>query len=272
MNGTRRTLVMAAGGLMAGLMDAQAGETPSLAALTAAGLDPLTVYRQMFASTADRATCCWWYFGTMARDIPDVGRVATAQVETLMVYRTEAIDADGFHMPWREVGVFRDIASGAPATQWFDPVTATTEPRRPAFEDGPGRYTIRRSGQGLALALDQAHATIHGVAVGAAIAGDRLCLTQTEDKARALVSTAPATVRTTLKIYASLAAIRSGAADVAAAGFYSVKARDSGALFVSGLMQKAAPDAKISPVGWERMKAAYPDFFRDDRVAPRWDA
>jgi len=107
--------------------------------------------------------------------------------------------------------------------------------------------------------------------VGASIAGDRVCLVHMEDKTRVVAAggTAP-TNTTTFKIYASLSELKGGAASVAATGFYGVKNRDTGKVFVNGLTFKAGLDEKVNPIAWERIKAAHPAFFKGDRLAPEW--
>jgi hypothetical protein len=271
MNQDRRNLVKAGAAALAiagnGSAALAAPPAPSVTALTAAGLDPMTTYRRMFADLRDGSECCWWYFGTLPTNVEDVGAVATAQVDTLMAYRVENAGAGAFKVHWTEVGVFRDIATGAVATPWFNPITGKDDPRRAHFADGPATYTIRKDGSGLAIALEQARATIKGVVVTANVTDDRVCLTQFEDKVRAMGSGPAMDVRTTLKIYASLAALQQPGDAVSARGFYSVRVLNTGATTVSGLMQKARMDEPLNPVAWERMRAAYPAFFDGPRVA-----
>ena len=57
---------------------------------------------------------------------------------------------------------------------------------------------------------------------------------------------------------------------VAATGFYGVRNRDTGKVFVNGLMHKAAPDDRVNPIAWSRIKAAFPAFFDGERLAPAW--
>ncbi len=271
MNRDRRALLKSAGVLAFGAAasPAAAATTPSTAALTAAGLDPLATYRRMFASGANGAECLWWYFGFQPIDVPDVGPVPTGQVATLMGYLTEDQGRDAVAIHWREVGAFRDIATGAAATPWPNPITGAVDQRRPGMEDGPGLYTVRKSGSGITVALDQARATIKDVRIDATVVGDRVCLTQNEDKERTFGGNTQA-IRTTLKIYASLADLRGKAADVPARGFYSVLLPATGKYSVTGIMEKTAMNDKRDPIAWERMKAAYPGYFKGDRFAPDW--
>ena len=271
MNRDRRSLLRSAGALALGVAatPVTAATPPSTAALSAAGLDPFATYRRMFASAANGAECLWWYFGFQPIDVPDVGPVPTGQVATLMGYLTEDLGPDALAIHWREVGAFRDIATGAPATPWPNPITGAADQRRPGMEDGPGKYTLRKAGNGIAVVLDQARATIKGVQVDAAVVGDRVCLTQSEDKERTFGGNTQA-IRTTLKIYASLTHLRGSAADVPARGFYSVLIPATGKYAVTGIMEKTAMDEKRDPVAWERMKAAYPGYFKGDRFAPDW--
>jgi hypothetical protein len=147
-------------------------------------------------------------------------------------------------------------------------MTGRTDARRSVFQDGPAHYHIRRAPTGVDIVLTQPGAVVKGVAVAASIDGARVCLTQSEDKVRSIGSGDPFTIRTTLQIYADLADLRGGAREVKASGFYSVRLPARGTYFVTGLMQKAAPDEKLNPMAWERLRVAYPSFFKGDRAAP----
>ena len=100
-----------------------------------------------------------------------------------------------------------------------------------------------------------------------------MCLTHFEDKTRLQASQPPPpTNRTVFKIYASLADLKSGTPSVQAHGFYGVKNRDTGKIFVNGLMRKATLDEKVNPIAWSRLKSAHPTFFSGDRLAPKWES
>lgn len=237
------------------------------------GMDLYAVYRKMFSSTADDAVCCWWYLGTSRTDVPDIGQVATSQVETCMIYKTQNVGADSVKVSWKEIGVFRDIATGELPGPWLNPETGKTEPRRASLEDGPAHYTVSRRSGGVHIDLDQAHARVQAVVARFSVKDGQVCITQTEDKIRQVDTPKPLPIRTVLKIYASLADLQvPGAASVKASGFYYAGATDPAikGFSVNGLMQKAAVDEKLNPVGWERMRVAYPAFFKGNRVDPSW--
>jgi hypothetical protein len=236
-------------------------------ALTAQGLDPLDVYRRMFA-TADSQTGCYWCFaGALPVDIDEVGTVSFVQEETFRAQKTEDVGVDGFYLDWREAGVFRDIETGEVAKSFYNPDTAKRADLGHLHHD-PARFTVRRNGDGIALTLDTPGITLQGITVAAAIIDDRVSLTQTEYKLNRNIGAKLQCA--TLKIYSSLAALKGRSPSVAAQGFYSVRIVDTGKTFVSGLMQKAAPDEKINPLAWDRIRGVYPEFFDGDRIQTRW--
>ena len=248
--------------------------TPEELPAELSGLDLYTVYRKMFSSTANDAKCCWWYFGTSKANVPDIGLVPTTQVETCMVYKTEDLGPASVNVYWKEVGAFRDIATGELPGPWLNPETGKQEPRRVSFEDGPAHYTISRREGGLHIDLDQAHAKVQSVTARFTVANGRVCITQTEDKVREVDTPQPNPIRTVLKIYASLDELKQpGKTTVKSSGFYTAGSTQPDKLWwsVNGLMQKAAVDEKLNPIGWERMRKAYPAFFRGDRVDPSWN-
>lgn len=237
------------------------------------GMDLYALYRKMFSSTADDAVCCWWYLGNSRMDVPDIGNVSTSQVETCMIYKTQNVGADSVKVSWKEIGVFRDIATGELPGPWLNPETGKTEPRRVSLEDGPAHYTVSRAHGGVHIDLDQTHARVQAVSALFSVNDGRVCITQTEDKIRQVDTPEPLPIRTVLKIYASLADLQvPGVASVKASGFYYAGTTDPAikGFSINGLMQKAAVDEKLNPIGWQRMRAAYPTFFKGDRVDPAW--
>ncbi len=252
---------------------AQATQAFSLAPLRALGLDPLAVYIRMFASMARGAECAWWFMGALPRDVPDVGPVDVIQEETVRVHRTARVTADRVDFQWKEVGVFRDIVTGENPPRRFDPVTGTSTPGATLLGGGAdaARIAVERAGDGLAVRMDIAGNQPGNVRIGATIEGNRVCLTHLEDKTRANPKGGMAPTNTTsFKIYANLSDLQGTAPSVAATGFYGVRNRDTGKVFVNGLMHKAAPDDRVNPIAWSRIKAAFPAFFDGERLAPDW--
>ena len=251
-----------------------AAETFSVAPLKVAGLDPLEVYAKVFGSLTPGSECAWWYMGALPRDVPDVGPVDTIQEETVRVHRTDIVKPGQVDFIWREVGVFRDIRSGENPPARFDPVTAKTATAGTLLGGGktPARISALKDGNGLKVSHTITGQKTEMVAVSASIEGDRVCITHFEEKTRIVQNGPPApTNRTVHKAYASLADLKSGAPSVPASGFYGVKVRDTGKIFVNGLMHKAAMDERVNPIAWERLKVAHPTFFKGDRLAPAWD-
>ena len=131
MRTNRRHLVQSALGLSAvvgfgNFSAALAAEASSVAALKAAGLDPLEAYARMFATTTKGAEVAWWLEGALPRDIEDVGAVDTIQEETVRIHRTESYGSGKLEFIWKEVGVFRDIRTGENPPERFDPVSGVT--------------------------------------------------------------------------------------------------------------------------------------------------
>jgi hypothetical protein len=278
MDENRRNLlkagVMLAPAAILGLSAAASAEERSgAAALTALGLDPYVVYRKMFSSMVPGAAFCWWYLGATTTPVEGLGNVATNQVETIMVFKTEDLGPDAVRNSWLEIGCYRDIATGEMPTAWTNPITGKTEPRVPSFEDGPAHYTVRRAKDDVDIALEQAHAGIKQVRAIFTVEGDRVCLTQIEDKTRGVDTPKPLPVQTVLKVYASLADVKDPSqSSVAASGFYGLTLLGSATptFAINGLMRKTATDEKLNPIAWSRMKAAYPAMFKGDRIDPVW--
>jgi hypothetical protein len=244
-----------------------------MAPLKAAGLDPLEVYIKMFASMAPNGECAWWFMGALPRDIEDVGPVDTIQEETVRVHHTDTVKKDQVDFIWKEVGVFRDIRTGENPPERFDPVTGVTTKSNTLLGAGghAARISVHKAGDGLTVGMDIAGNQTSNVRIGAKIEGDRVCLTHLEDKTRANPSGGMANTNTTsFKIYASLAELKGKAPSVAATGFYGVKNRDTGKIFVNGLMHKTSLEEKINPIAWARIKAAHPTFFKGDSLGPNW--
>ena len=249
-------------------------------------MDHFAAYRKLFSSTGNDDVC-WWYCGMVFTDIDGLGEVPMSQAETLMAFKTETPSADRMKITWREIGYFRDIATGEIVTSWHSPFTGKDEVRAKSFEDGPAEYTVTRKGDSVEVALRQSHARIDSVTLVAAVANGQISLVQTEDKKRSYerpdgswpeVDSAEASeIRTVLAIYGSAAEVADSATtNVRASGFYrsgSLKKGGPGAWgnsVVKGVMRKAAADEPLNPIAWQRLKQLYPRFFKGDRVSPEW--
>lgn len=249
-----------------------AAESASIAPLRAAGLDPFEVYLKMFASLAPNAECAWWFMGPLTRDIDDIGAVATVQEETIRAHLTEVISPDEIAFRWKQAGVFRDVVTGEVPTGLHDPVKGAMAPQQSVLKGGPAKVIARRTRDGVTVTTEVPGSAVGEIALRAEIESDRVCLIQTEDKTRQGRDGKPSTNRTVYRLYASLADLKGNAPSVAASGFYGVRNLGTGKVFVNGMMRKAAMDEPLNPTAWERIKAAHPDFFKNNRLAPGWDS
>ncbi len=249
-------------------------------------MDLFNAYYKLFSSTKNEEVV-WWYCGAVTEDVDGLGKILSAQAETIMVFKTENPAPDTIKITWKEIGYFRDIGTGEIQNSWFNPFTGVTSVTPKSFEDGPAIYTIKRQGEGLDISLDQSHAVIDKVKLQVKIANGQIGMIQDEDKKRTYeradgtwpeVDSPEATsIRTTLAIYGSMAEIENPAVSNASAyGFYESggSGKDSGAWsrkIVRGIMKKGAVDQKFNPTAWERLKQLYPHYFKGERISPNWD-
>ena len=254
-------------------------------------MDVLNAYRKMFASTTNEEVC-WWYCGSIASGVEGIGEAPIGQAETIMIYRTETPTPDSLRIIWREIGYFRDPATGEMTKNWFNPLTGKTEDCPKSFEEGPAEFNVRRKGDGVEILLEQKDARIERVQLLSSVTNGQVSLIQHEDKTRAgrlpdgtitgIDSPEANQVRTTLAIYGSLNDVNDPKkTNVRAQGFYSSKQTAKSLshkdplnlwsrAFVTGVMVKTAPDEILNPIAWSRMKALFPHFFKGDRVSPNW--
>ncbi len=281
MRTNRRHLVQGALGLSAALgfgklSAALAADAPSVAALKAVGVDPLEAFTRMFCSTTKGAEVAWWFEGALPRDIEDVGPVDTIQEETVRIHRTESYGSGKLEFIWKEVGVFRDIRTGENPPERYDPVSGATSKAGTLLGGGAhvARVTVTKSGDTLTPALEPNGTTkVSNEIIKASTDGNRVCFTHFEDKTRTNPQGGMAPTNTTVfKIYANVSDLKGKEPSVPASGFYGVKAKATGKVFVNGLMHKAAMDEKLNPIAFARIKAAFPAFFNGDKFAPDWNA
>ena len=250
--------------------------------------DPLEVYRRTLTSRTDEATC-WWYLGTTTFTTEGHPEIIVNHVETVMLYRAEADGNDAFRVPWWEIGLFRDAITGEPAEAWTNPLTGERLDAARKFEEGPSGYTIRREGNGIVLTdAVQAFARLDSAMLIVAEAGDRVSVTQIEEKVRSfpardgipdLDEGQGTRSRTVLQWFADAADLASDAPSVLATGLYSftigvppwlgMNGR-SGVFSVKGLMHKAPLSPALNPRGWADLKLLFPHYFDGDTIRPRW--
>ena len=260
---------------------------PSAAAPLPAA-EAMIAYRKILASTREEDVVCW-YLGTMMLRPEGEPEIPVFQAETIMVYRADDKYESGFRVRWTEVGLFRDPVTGRPMHSWTNPLTGKTTPMNQTFRDGPGEYRIAAAGSGVAVTLIQTGATVDGVDCAMTVEGDRVKWQQVERKIRDVkpgmskddVAKLPRAV-TTLTLWSSAAEIGDPTiASAAASGSYSFETAGlptyfgqpdrTGSAIVRGIMRKAPAREALNANGWDIMKAAYPDFFGRDGVAPKWE-
>jgi hypothetical protein len=97
--------------------------------------------------------------------VPGLPPLPAINAATLMVYRTETLSNDAFAIHWDEVGYFLDFVTAAPVDSWLNPVTGrrVSSPRQ--FAEGPARYQVSRSDDGVAVSLTQPGAAVNSIEV-----------------------------------------------------------------------------------------------------------
>ncbi len=141
------------------------------------------MYRRTFA-TADDGLVCWWYSGMSYVVLPGQPEIPLLQIVAIMTYRTTTESPDTFCVHWSEIGVFLDPLTGGPLTSWTNPVTGLTVEPPQSFAEGPGKYTVHRTDDGVGLQLEQPHARIVELAVAFDDGDGRFAFTQRERKVR----------------------------------------------------------------------------------------
>ena len=254
-------------------------------------LSQLDMHRRLMAGEGDQDVC-WWYLGTTFAQVEGYPDIAALQAETIMIYRTETLTPESYRIHWREVGYFRDPASGEVAADWLNPITGETVAAPKSFEEGPSFYTITAKEGALHIELEQAHATVRGIEASFGQAGPgRISLTQRERKVRGFPmpdgtmpkadSGAISETTTVLSFFADDADMRLGNfGHVACAGLYSFELSNlppwmgfdgmAGRTLVKGIMRKTGLQEHLNGAAWERLTAAFPNYFTGDRLTPPW--
>lgn len=251
-------------------------------------------YRKLFTSTRDEDVA-WWYFGQVYLQLPGRPEQAVVQAETIMLYRTKTLAENSCAIKWWEIGYFRDPVTGEIIDEWLNPVTGRTVKAPRSFEEGPATYTITATDTGVDVTLVQHAAKVVRLAVTLEEQDGMFRIDQEEVKRRGFplpdgtlpdpdsIDAAPA--RTVLTMYGSRADL-DDAAQVAPAGkgAYTFElatppgwlgldaaTADGGKAIVRGTMIKAAADAILNPIAWQRFKQIFPNRFDGDVIKPVWE-
>ena len=239
--------------------------------------DTFDAYRRVVGTTGSEEVW-WWYIGQTFAEIEGFPLIPVIQAETIMAYRVETVSPDQFRIDWREIGYFRDAASGEPAQAWTNPITGVRVASPRAFAEGPGSYTLTRAATGVDLAIVQPHARIEGADVSCRmLPNTQIALTQSERKRRGFPQrdgTMPpagnwAEAHTVLSFYADANDLTQPSAP--ARGVYSFTLNAlapwmgfdgfAGKTIVRGIIVKATRDEPVNTVARQRLQAAFPSFF-----------
>ena len=250
----------------------------------------LDIHRRMMISPGD-ADICWWYLGTTFARLDGYPDIASLQAETIMIYRPETLSAESYRIHWREIGYFRDPVSGDVAVDWVNPITGETVAAPNSFEEGPSAYTITARDGGLAIDLEQAHATVRGITLKVHDTGNgRINLVQNERKFRgfplpdgtmpAADSGAMSETMTELSLFADRAKLGAELADMSCTGVYTFELSalppwmgfgdQKGHAVVKGVMRKAALQENVNEAALVRLRKAFPGYFSGDKLTPPW--
>jgi len=142
-----------------------------------------SIYRRLLASPVDEPLH-WWNFGTVLVRLDGMPALPAISAATLMVYRTETLSKDRFAIHWDEVGYFADYVTGQPLESWLNPVTNQRVAAPQSFAEGPARYDVSQTQDGVAVSLTQPGATVNSIDVNWSFNSDRVSIVQRERKTR----------------------------------------------------------------------------------------
>jgi hypothetical protein len=241
-------------------------------------------YRRMFAATED-GEVCWWYSGWTFVSVDGYPDIPLSQVAAIMTYRTETLSGGRFRVHWREIGCFRDPATGELPLAWTNPITGIVlEPPR-TFHEGPGSYTVSPADGTVALELDQPLARLISLQVDFHADAERCWFLQTERKVRGYPmpdGTLPQPVtpsgfegRTELGFFASRSDIEAGGF-VRAHGVYSFRTSGiptwmgfgalQGTTTTRGTITKALPGEPLDRTSRGRLERLFPGQMHPQRT------
>jgi hypothetical protein len=238
--------------------------------------DRFDAYRCMLASPRDEEIH-WWYFGTAIVTLAGLPPLPAINAATLMVYRTETLSKDRFAIHWDEIGYFADYVTSEPVDAWVNPVTGVRVATPQGFAEGPARYEVVRSPQGVAVSLTQPGALDVSIDVSWREADDRVWLIQEERKTRGFPDVdgnLPDPKSTSgFAAVTRLAFIdRRGADGASTQGIYAFALAGAPPWMgldpalqpratVHGVIVKASPASPPRPESLTKLRQMFPDFF-----------
>ena len=236
------------------------------------------IYRRMIATATDDIVN-WWYSGWTFVQIAGQPAIPLMQVAAIMTYRCETLATDCFRIHWSEIGAFRDPSTGELPTEWINPLTGTSIKPPRSFKEGPGHTTVSATANGVALEIQQPHATLRDSQVSFRTDRGRMAISQRERKVRgfpAVDGRLPAAGSATsfesvteLSFFADLAPLQGSAtAAIGVQGVYSFTLLGiapwmgfgdlTGLTITRGRITRAAPGFTVDATSWRRLAELFP--------------
>lgn len=254
------------------------------AATDTPAIDTARLWRILFAGPVGE-TFAWWYQGTMSAHVDRLREFPVAGFHAIMIARTTATST-GLAVDFRTIGCFSDLDTGLPTERWRNVFTDRTETIPAFFVEGPGRYTMAPSTDGMTLALTAAATRTNRAIVTAELNDARATLTQIEGTLQGFPrrnGTLPAlgnpgiTERQTrLQIIAPRATALGDRPVPEARGFFSFVydalpdwmgfGETLGSGLHKGQMRKAAASTVVDRVTWDYLRHHVPSAFAGDRL------
>lgn len=254
------------------------------AATDAPAIDTARVWRTLFAGPVGE-TFAWWYQGTMSAHVDRLREFPVAGFHAIMIARTSATST-GLAVDFRTIGFFSDLDTGLPTDRWHNVFTDRIETIPAFFVEGPGRYTMAPSADGVTLGLAAAATRTNRAIATAELNGARATLTQIEGTLQgfprrdgglpALGSPGITERQTRLQIIAPRGTALGDRPAPDARGFFSLVydalpdwmgfGETLGSGLHKGQMRKAAANTIVDRVAWDHLRHRVPSAFAGDRL------
>ncbi len=242
------------------------------------------LWRRLFTGPLGE-TICWWYQGTLYAHVDRLREFPVVGLHAIMVARASE-QGNGLALDYRTIGCFSDLDSGEPVRRWRNPFTNRVEDIPPFFIEGPGRYVMTPSVEGVALTLTAAQTRTNRIVATMETSGERVMLTQIEGtlqgfpaldgKLPPLDSPAVTERQTRIQLITQRAALAKAEPVADVRGFFSHvydalppwlgfgEALGSG--LSKGQMRKARTDEIVNRAVWAYLKRQVPSAFSGNRL------